>query len=361
MDPKTRQEIEEKAGQYETEKKRIKDKIGENLRTAMEKLMELERELLVEMEAELGENPFVEFLGDESHTEDDAKEIMKRELHHDFGPDDESFKSLFKEIESLKAWRKKPKPEQLIPKNVTVKEARLDSISISWNAVEGAKNYLVEVDGDEVFWKPGTSSTFTKNGLIPDTEHSFRVRTVHERLMSEWSNTVRGRTKKLPAPSSVRIKSNTQDSITLAWNAVEGALFYQIEMDKSKSYEISTVNEFTKRGLIPDTEHAFRICAIKGNSMGELSDVVKGRTQKAPEFSEYAWKECPGYVNQKMKYSVGDNNTRIARFRGNDGYYCTIIGNTPLPCNKVTSLKIKILRSKGNNGKYIMLELHHLT
>ena len=42
--------------------------------------------------------------------------------------------------------------------------------------------------GDEVFWKPGTSNTFTKVGLLPDTEHTFRVRTIHEKMIGDWSN-----------------------------------------------------------------------------------------------------------------------------------------------------------------------------
>ena len=195
MDAKTREEIKEKAVQYETAKNKIKERIEENVRIAIEKLMELEKELLVEMEAELGENPFAEFLGDESHTEDDAKEIMKKKIPHDFGPDEGSFKSIYKEIDSLKEWRKKPKPEQLIPKKVAVKEARLDSISISWNAVEGAKNYLVEVDGEEIFWKPGTSNTLTKVGLSPDTGHTFRVRVVRGNAVISRLNSFKPKAK----------------------------------------------------------------------------------------------------------------------------------------------------------------------
>ena len=57
MDAKTRQEIEKKAEQYDATKKRIKERIEENVRIAIVKLMELERELLIEVEAEFGENP----------------------------------------------------------------------------------------------------------------------------------------------------------------------------------------------------------------------------------------------------------------------------------------------------------------
>ena len=100
---KTIQEIEEKAKQYDAAKERIKEKIEENVRIAIEKLKDAEKELLDEVDAEFCETPFLEFLGGGNYTEDDAKEIMNKELLRDFGPDEESFKSLSKEIESLKA------------------------------------------------------------------------------------------------------------------------------------------------------------------------------------------------------------------------------------------------------------------
>ena len=83
--------------------------------------------------------------------------------------------------------------------------------------------------------------------------------------------------------------------------------------------------------------------------MSEWSDVVKGRTQKW----ECVWKECPDNVDGNRKYSVGMKNTRIATFIG--GNWCTIIGNTPLPLNKVTSWNIKVLKSRDNDGYGILI------
>ena len=53
-------------------------------------------------------------------------------------------------------------------------------------------------------------------------------------------------------------------------------------------------------------------------------------------------------------FSVDEMNPRIATKINNDGY-CTIIGNTPLPHNKVTSWSIKILKSEKNDGGYIFI------
>ena len=65
------------------------------------------------------------------------------------------------------------------------------------------------------------------------------------------------------------------------------------------------------------------------------------------------WKECPYNVNGNRKYSVDMKNPRIATKV--DDNWCTIIGNTPLPLNKVTSWNIKILKSRNNDGSCIWI------
>ena len=47
---------------------------------------------------------------------------------------------------------------------------------------------------------------------------------------------------------------------------------------------------------------------------------------------------------------MDERNARIATKIGDGwGYSCTIIGNTPLPLNTVTSWSIKVLKSRNNN------------
>ena len=165
----------------------------------------------------------------------------------------------------------------------------------------------------------------------------------------------------IPVPSNITAKSITWDSITLTWDAVERASFYQIEVDGSKSWDASTTNTFTKRGILPDTEYTFRVRAVRGSSLSEWSGAVKGRTQKAPKFDECIWKECPDDAHENRKYSIDVGNPRIATKVGGDydhhtdPDYCTIIGNTPLPLNKVTSWSIKVLESEDNDGGAICI------
>ena len=74
-----------------------------------------------------------------------------------------------------------------------------------------------------------------------------------------------------------------------------------------------------------------------------------------PEFKECCvWKKCPEDVDKNKKYSVDEENPRIATNIGVFSF-CTIIGSTPLPLNQVTSWSIKVLKSENNNGGGIFI------
>ena len=87
-----------------------------------------------------------------------------------------------------------------------------------------------------------------------------------------------------------------------------------------------------------------------------MSEPAKSPT---PDIAEPCpWKQCPDDVVDGRKYSVDETNPSIATKTGsgcgND--YTTIISDTPLPLNKVTSWTIKILESqKGYSGKFMYI------
>ena len=89
------------------------------------------------------------------------------------------------------------------------------------------------------------------------------------------------------------------------------------------------------------TAYCLRMRIVHQTKSAQWSDEAEFAT---PEFKFCVWKECPDNVDEKRKYSVDERKPRIARMTGDD--WCTIIGNTPLPLNKVTSWSIKIVKSK---------------
>ena len=98
--------------------------------------------------------------------------------------------------------------------------------------------------------------------------------------------------------------------------------------------------------------YCFKVCVKCCETQTKWSEAIELTT---PEFSEFcAWKECPDYVYKDRKYSVDEKNSRIATKINKNGW-STIIGNTPLPQNKVTSWYIKILASWSINGCRIFI------
>ena len=140
----------------------------------------------------------------------------------------------------------------------------------------------------------------------------------------------------IPIPFNITAKSTAWNSITLTWGAVEPlgcALFYQVEVDGSKLLCGTTTNAFTKGELSGNTVHEFRVRAVRKNFVSEWSEIVRGRTLKG-SFENSGWKKSNNYV-------LNEANPRIVT-RASNCDYCTIIGDTPLPSNRISSWTIKI-------------------
>ena len=142
---------------------------------------------------------------------------------------------------------------------------------------------------------------------------------------------------------------------------------FKVEVEVwEKGHEEGTSRTFAKEltlgnnGLVcfmgsftESTAHCLKMRIVHQGLSTQWSDEAEFTTL---EFKECClWKECPDDVDEKRKYSVGEKNPRIATKIGGGYDYCTIIGNTPLPPNKVTSWSIKILKSERNNGNGISI------
>ena len=154
-----------------------------------------------------------------------------------------------------------------------------DSVSLSWSAVTNSAVYKVE------YRRSGSSSwlhasyvysgtTETVDGLDCDTSYYFRVRargdgspysTSYGDASSSVSETTDGCTA--PAPTGLRVTSDTDDSVSLSWSAVTNAAVYKVEYRRSgsiswlhASYVYSGTTE-TVDGLDCDTSYYFRVRA----------------------------------------------------------------------------------------------------
>ena len=158
----------------------------------------------------------------------------------------------------------------------------------------------------------------------------------------------------IAAPKGLTVKNETYEGATLAWEEVDGVLGYQIKVDESETFDYSLANEFIKMGLKPETEYNFAVRASRGHLVSEWSNIVRGRTQKLPDFTECIWKECPGNVDEELKYSV-EKGSRLARQLKDSGIiHSTIIGDRPFPLGTVTMVGIKVVKTnEDGSGVYI--------
>jgi hypothetical protein len=92
-------------------------------------------------------------------------------------------------------------------------EPQEKAIALTWNAVAGAAEYEVEADG-AVIGKV-TSTSYVHTGLLPETEHTYRVRAMNTSASGVWSATVKAKT--LPAPVStnkIKVSVEASDTVT---------------------------------------------------------------------------------------------------------------------------------------------------
>ncbi|MGE5474545.1 MAG: fibronectin type III domain-containing protein [Ignavibacteriales bacterium] len=159
-----------------------------------------------------------------------------------------------------------------VPDNLNA-TAQETSITIAWDAVEGATGYDIEVDS--VVIDNGTNTSYTHTGLLPGTRHTYRVRAKNDTFTSEWSATL-DKVTALGIPANITT-SPTNTTISLTWGTVSGATAYDIEIDGS---QIETVTDavYVHKWLIPETLHIYRIRAKTSVAVGQWSEIISAST-----------------------------------------------------------------------------------
>ena len=161
---------------------------------------------------------------------------------------------------------------------------------------------------------------------------------------------------------------NAEQERVLVKNGLENAIAYKALLQKKgervggKEYSLrkeESCFSFAPDFLEAETTYTVKTKAKLQEKESEWSEEVVFTT---PQFSECCgWKECPDNVVWKNKYSVDEKNPRVATkiIHGREDYcsygkgYSTIIGNTAIPLNKVTSCSVKTLKSDDGCQIYI--------
>ncbi len=160
------------------------------------------------------------------------------------------------------------------PQNIST-DAEEEQITLSWDALEGATSYDVEVDGTIISNIKDT--TYTHSGIQPGTLHKYRVRGVSPAVVGEWSEEYSKWT--LPAiPVNIQL-SGTSTEITITWDEVIGATGYDVEMyGYNMIIDNGAETQYTHTGLNDNTQKAYRVRAKNTSGVGKWSSVVAEST-----------------------------------------------------------------------------------
>ncbi|MCG8502536.1 MAG: Ig-like domain-containing protein, partial [Firmicutes bacterium] len=159
-----------------------------------------------------------------------------------------------------------------IPENISI-SATSDQIILVYSAVNNATRYEIEVDGEII--NNGSNLTYTHSNLLPNQQHSYRIRALNEYGAGSWSEQLTISTI-LKAPDNLSAKS-TNKSITITWEATEGAEEYDVEANGIVVGSTSATS-FVHSALIPDREYTYRVRSKKSGYVSDWSSELIQRT-----------------------------------------------------------------------------------
>ena len=172
------------------------------------------------------------------------------------------------------------------PPNFRVASQTINSVTLVWDGQSNLNGYTLEYKTETGWMKwfdPETTATSaTITSLLSSTVYDFRLTATNASGSSEHA-TDSGLTLPL-SPTNFRSTSQTDDSVTLAWNSQSNLAGYTLEFKKSSVDTWSTysnsingfITTFNVTGLEHDTKYEFRLTArnASGNSNpAEVRDV----------------------------------------------------------------------------------------
>ncbi len=190
-----------------------------------------------------------------------------------------------------------PTPTLGAPAGLKVADTGSDFIEFSWEAVEGATGYEIQLSRTAGDFSSVSTATVTgtmhKFEVEPETTAYARVRATAAGVSSDWSDSVRGVSMAAPIVLGVpmpMVSSTGPDHIEWSWAAVPDAQEYQVQVADSEdglaeAPTISTPGTTHRVTAEPETAMYIRVRAAVTTPMaaaGDWSAAVEGMSAAAP-------------------------------------------------------------------------------
>lgn len=212
-----------------------------------------------------------------------------------------------------------------VPTNITAVVLTSTSVFINWNDAANADRYQVRyrVQGTTAWTNTGNVfiSEITINGLTPNNVYQFQVRSrCGNSNNSAWSTTLTFFTSTCLTPTGVMVFNITQNSATVSWPAVPGALSYLIRYRRPGFNWTTSSSSTTTRilsGLLPNTLYEVQVASFCSGGAGAWSASVNFTTvsnkSAGPFIARYPLKADivdwrvypnPAVINQQLSIEV---------------------------------------------------------
>lgn len=186
------------------------------------------------------------------------------------------------------------------------KKSKENEVTLTWNAVSEATGYDVLFNGT-TYPVAGTSKTIT--GLKPNTSYTYAVRSKNAEGSGSYS--VTGTVTTSPSSPPTPIIETNENSVTISWNAVAGAVSYDVIFKNTTYNVIGTSKKFS--GLLPNEEYTYQIRSNNADGSSSYSASKKVNTSPIPpaepsvtataDSVTISWKAVAGATSYDVKFN----------------------------------------------------------
>lgn len=170
------------------------------------------------------------------------------------------------------------------PVNVGAKPPTATSVELTWSSSTGGPavdQYLVLRNGIQVGSVASTVTTFTDQGLTPDSDYRYTVIAASGSKRSEASGELAVRT--LPAtPQGLQVADASATTVRISWDRPAAGPDPGSYVVLRDDVEIATIGgsrtSFEDSGLAPAATYRYRLVALTGTNRSEQSDMLTAQT-----------------------------------------------------------------------------------
>ena len=261
----------------------------------------------------------------------------------------------------------KATPHGTVKPTAKVTATSSSSVTLNWNSVPGASRYAVAIktgnDSYRNYTTTYTGTSYTISGLSESTSYEILVQANINGRWSAFSNadlvkTTTDRDKTRPAAS---VASTGDGTVTLKWDAVEGAAKYAIAEYVDGSYKNFDTNfkgtTYTISNLANEYQHTFLVQAyINGKwSAFSAANYVKATPHGTVKPTAKVTATSSSSVTLNWNSVPGASRYAVAIKTGNDSYrnYTTTYTGTSYTISGLSeSTSYEILVQANINGRW---------